>query len=380
MTRRRSPFRVLFLLLLIGTICIGTLGLVSAPILIQQRASQIFGPPSPHLSTVDQIYLSAILLLNGTDLTRPNNKSGNDTAFIISIGEPVNAISQRLYVEGWIPDSDTFLNYLVYRGLDTTIQAGQYTLNQAMSAIDIAQELQDATPTHVTFSILPGWRIEEIATSLTTSGLGFTPEEFLSAAITPKNSFPLSSQLPPQTSLEGFFFPDTYQFSREITIDEFIQIILENFQINIEPRILQGLNRQGLSLFEGVVLASIVEKEAVNTEEMPLIASVFHNRLAAGMKLDSDPTVQYAIGYNHAGNTWWKNPLTLEDLKINSPYNTYINSGLPPGAISNPGLAAIEAVAFPSQSTYYYFRAACDGNGGHVFAETFDEHVDNACP
>lgn len=380
MTRRRSPFRVLFFFLLICMLCIGTLVLISAPIVIQQRATQIFGPPSPHLNSVDQIYLSAILLLNGMELTKPTNNSGSDTAFAVAIGEPVNAISQRLYVKGWIPDSDTFQNYLVYRGLDTTIQAGQYTLNQAMSAIDIAQELQDSTPTHVTFRILPGWRMEEIATSLTTSGLGFTPEEFLSAAITPKNSYPLYSHIPQQASLEGFFFPDTYQFSREITVDEFIQTILENFQIKIEPRILQGLNYQGLNLFEGVVLASIVEKEAVNPEEMPLIASVFHNRLAAGMKLDSDPTVQYAIGYNYAGNTWWKNPLSLEDLKNNSPYNTYIYSGLPPGPISNPGLEAINAVAFPAQSTYYYFRAACDDQGGHVFSETFDEHVGNACP
>lgn len=222
--------------------------------------------------------------------------------------------------------------------------------------------------------------MEEIATSLITSGLGFTPEEFLSAAITPNNDHPLSTYLPQPANLEGFFFPDTYQFSRETTVDEFIRTILDNFQIKIEPRILQGLNRQGLNLFEGVVLASIVEKEAVNSDEMPLIASVFHNRLATGMRLDSDPTVQYALGYNPDGNTWWKNPLTLEDLKIESPYNTYLYSGLPPGPISNPSLEAIEAVAFPSQSTYYYFRAACDGKGGHVFAETFDEHVGNACP
>jgi UPF0755 protein len=135
-----------------------------------------------------------------------------------------------------------------------------------------------------------------------------------------------------------------------------------------------------LDLYEGVILASIVEKEAVNSDEMPLIASVFHNRLAAGIKLDSDPTVQYAIGYNHEGNSWWKNPLFLGDLEYDSPFNTYIYPGLPPGPISNPSLEAIKAVAFPAQSTYFYFRSACDGQGGHVFAETFEEHVQNACP
>ncbi len=380
MTRSRSPFRVFFFLLLISTICLGTFVVVSAPLIIQNRASQLFGPPSPQLSTIDQLYLSIVLLINGRDLTNPNNISGPERAFTVIIGESVNSISHRLYVEGLIPDTDTFTQYLVYRGLDTSIQAGQYSLNQAMSAIEIAQELQDATPSHVTFRILPGWRLEEIASTLSTSGLSFTPDEFLSAAGTPNNGHQLSNNFPPQATLEGFFFPDSYFFPRETTVNQFILTILDNFQIKVEPGILEGLNRQGLNLFEGVILASIVEKEAVNSEEMPLIASVFHNRLAAGIKLDSDPTVQYAIGYNHEGNSWWKNPLSLDDLKVESPYNTYLYAGLPPGPISNPSLEAINAVAFPTQSPYFYFRAACDGQGGHVFAETFDEHVQNACP
>jgi UPF0755 protein len=114
-------------------------------------------------------------------------------------------------------------------------------------------------------------------------------------------------------------------------------------------------------------------------DEMPLIASVFYNRLAVGWKLESDPTVQYALGYNEAQGTWWTNPLSAADLQVDSPY-TYVYSGLPPGPIANPGLAALKAVAFPAQTPYYYFRAACDGSGRHLFAETFDEHLGNACP
>jgi UPF0755 protein len=379
MTRRRSPFRVVFFLLLVGTICIGSLIILSAPFIIKQRAAQVFGPPNSQLSTIDQLYLSTLLVINEPDLTTPNNIFGTDQAFTVSIGESVNSVSQRLYAEGLIPATNTFLTYLVYRGLDTTIQAGEYTLNQAMTAVDISQELQDATPTHVTFRILPGWRLEEIATTLPTSGLNITPDEFLSAANNPIDGYPFSPNLPLQASLEGFFYPDTYQLSREITVDEFIHTILDNFEINLGPGILQGLNRQGLNVFEGVILASIVEKESVDTREMPLIASVFYNRLDAAMKLDSDPTVQYALGYNHDVGTWWKNPLSLEDLKIESPYNTYLYPGLPPGPISNPSLEAINAVAFPAQSPYYYFRAACDEKGGHVFAETFEEHIQNAC-
>jgi UPF0755 protein len=116
------------------------------------------------------------------------------------------------------------------------------------------------------------------------------------------------------------------------------------------------------------------------TEEQPMIASVFLNRLADGMKLDSDPTVQYALGFNLRQNTWWTNPLSTDDLGINSPYNTYQNTGLPPGPISNPSLSALRAVAYPADSPYYYFQAACDGSGRHEFARTYEEHLANSCP
>jgi UPF0755 protein len=98
------------------------------------------------------------------------------------------------------------------------------------------------------------------------------------------------------------------------------------------------------------------------------------------MKLDTDPSVQYAIGWNPDQNTWWTNPLTADDLKIQSPYNTYIYPDLPPAPISNPSLAALRAVAFPEQSSYYYFRARCDNSGLHTFSTTFEEHLNNACP
>ena len=111
-----------------------------------------------------------------------------------------------------------------------------------------------------------------------------------------------------------------------------------------------------------------------------MIASVFTNRLRAGMRLDSDPTVQYALGYDPATGRWWKSPLSLDDLQVVSPYNTYQILGLPPGPIANPSLNALRAVAFPAETPYYYFRAACDGSGRHTFAETFEQHQDNACP
>jgi UPF0755 protein len=155
---------------------------------------------------------------------------------------------------------------------------------------------------------------------------------------------------------------------------------LSNFSIKVDFAMREGFQHQGLSLYQAVTLASIVQREAVVEDEMPLIASVFLNRLADGIKLDSDPTVQYALGYISRQKSWWKNPLTLDDLQVDSPYNTYRNPGLPPGPIANPSLNALLAVAFPAQTPYYYFRAACDGSGRHAFAKTFAEHQANACP
>jgi UPF0755 protein len=113
---------------------------------------------------------------------------------------------------------------------------------------------------------------------------------------------------------------------------------------------------------------------------MPLIASVFYNRLSAGMPLQADPTIQYALGFNAARSTWWTNPLSRTDLQFISAYNTYLHPGLPPGPISNPGLAALRAVAVPAQSDYLYFQARCDKSGLHNFARTLDEHHQNDCP
>jgi UPF0755 protein len=240
--------------------------------------------------------------------------------------------------------------------------------------------LQDATPKEVTFTILEGWRLEEIAATLPTTGLTITPEVFMEAVSTVPTSHEFLLEIPPQGTLEGFMLPDSYKVPRDLKIHQLTNHILDNFGIQVTFDIREGFERQELNLFEAVTLASIVEREAVDEDEMPLIASVFLNRLAIGMKLEADSTVQYALGFNRDQDSWWTNPLTAEHLQFDSAYNTYRYPGLPPGPIANPGLTALRAVAFPAQTPYYYFRATCDDSGKHVFAETFEEHVLNACP
>ncbi len=374
-----SPLRVISCFILITACIISTLVLVII-LSIPNRAEQEFGPADPNLNYMDRIYLSVQLLLAQDQLHTPVDPLGVPQEFDITLGEPVGSISARLQDNHLISDGGAFQVYLLYRGLDTSIQAGSYTLSPAMNAIEIASQLQDATPTHVNFVILPGWRLEQIAEALPTSGLDFSPAEFLQAAGYATWDYPISQEIPPGNSLEGFFFPGIYELHREISVNQFIRQILVNFDANVTPDLLQGFNRQGLNVYQAVTLASIVEREAVNDAEMPLISSVFHNRLQAGIKLDADPTIQYAVGFNPDQNSWWTSPLRAEHLAIDSPYNTYLNAGLPPGPIANPSLNALMAVAFPAQTPYYYFRAACDESGNHVFAETFAEHQANACP
>jgi len=160
---------------------------------------------------------------------------------------------------------------------------------------------------------------------------------------------------------------------------EVMDRLLVSFSQNLTGEIVDGFTRQGLTLTEGIKLASIIEKEAVIDDEKPLIASVFLNRLAQGMRLETDPTIQYALGFQTDVQTWWKSPLDVTDLSVDSPYNTYQVFGLPPSPICNPGLTSLMAAAFPAETPYYYFRAACDGSGRHSFAITFEEHLNNGC-
>jgi UPF0755 protein len=248
-----------------------------------------------------------------------------------------------------------------------------------MSPIQIAAELLDATPNEATITILSGWRIEEIAENIAGSGLSITSEEFIMAAYAPSSYYLSFLQIEEIDSLEGFLFPGTYTFPRDASLDVVIPAVLSEFMRNIDVDFSEGVIRQGLTLYEAVIPASIVEKEAIVEDEKPLIASVFFNRVEAGMRLETDPTVQYSLGYQDDTQTWWKSPLSQMDLEVLSPYNTYIVYGLPPTPICNPDLSSLRAVVYPAETPYFYFRAACDGSGRHNFAITFEEHLNNQC-
>jgi peptidoglycan lytic transglycosylase G len=345
---------------------------------IPAQAKNTFGAPSSRLGEFQRFSLSAQLLMQKGTLTKGRDPQAAPRPFRIELGESTSSMSSRLQSEGFITSASAFRDYLLYSGLDTSIQAGEFMLSAALSPVEIAQALQDATPGEVTFGVLAGWRMEEIAAALPTSGLSITADDFLAAARTHPQGYIFVQGMPQNSTFEGFLSPGVYELPRETTAVELVAALASRFADQMKDDLIQGIQDQGLTIYQAVTLASIVEREAVLEDEMPTIASVFLNRLASGMKLDSDPTVQYAAGYNASQKTWWTNPIL--DTTLASPYNTYLNPSLPPGPISNPGLPALRAVAFPAQTGYYYFRAACDHSGRHIFAVTYEEHIANVCP
>jgi UPF0755 protein len=349
------------------------------PRIITTQAEQIFGPPAPKLSISQRLYLSTLIVIQSSDLTQPTKLDAGEINITINQGETVPSIIGQLWEAGLIHNPGAFRSYLQYTGLDTNLKAGEYFLSPSMSAVEIAKAIQLSISPNVVLSILPGWRREEIANSLYSSGLNITSEEFLQATQSSPEGYSFSTCLG-DNSLEGFMFPGSYTLPRKTTMAELLPQVLMNFEAHMTNELKNGFSTQGLDICQATTLASMIQREAMVVDEMPLIASVFYNRLHSGSVLASDPTVQYALGFNQDQSTWWTNPLTLQDLQVDSPYNTYLYAGLPPGPISNPGSAALQAVAFPAQTPYYYFRSACDGSGRHLFAETFTEHLTNECP
>lgn len=374
-SRRRSCLPGFLLIIMVLLVVVTAVVLDRIP----KEAASIYGEPAASLGYIDRLSLSINLLNNQTSLMAPLDPAGAPVSFEIKSGESVPSVAARMVATGLIPDAGLWSDYLVYRGLDVSMQAGTYQLSPALSPAGIAEYMQDPRSHLINFAILPGWRLEEIAASLPSSGLAITPEEFL--VITRSDGVSsLDARLPTGlTSLEGYLLPGEYPVIRGATLDEVLPQLLDHFFKVVSGELTQAYAAQGLSLEQAVILASLVEREAVVDEEMPLIASVFLNRLAIGMRMESDPTVQYALGYDPASASWWKVPLAGSDLSIDSPYNTYVYAGLPPAPICNPSEQALRAVAYPESTGYYFFRAACDGSGRHLFSETYEEHLNNAC-
>ncbi len=247
-------------------------------------------------------------------------------------------------------------------------KAGTYKLSPAQPLPAIAQKIWTGEVMQLSFTIPEGWSLQQMATYFDSLGYFKAPDFIKAASQIPKEQYPwLPNGLP---HLEGFLFPDTYQLSSDrISPQQVIKIMLNRFEQAALPIYQQGQKQTKLNFLQWVTLASIVEKEAVRPEERPRIAGVFANRLRRGMKLETDPTVEYGLGIRQTIDQ----PLTFAQVKTPNEYNTYLNPGLPPTPIASPGLASLKAALNPENTEYLFFVARYDGT--HVFSKTLEAHT-----
>ena len=345
---------------------------------LPSSTAYLFGEPDPGLDTSQRILLCARLLIHRKNLTTYLELGDRPITFTIDSGQSASVVAEKLEAKGIVPDSDSLIDYWLYKGLDRLIQTGVYLIQPDTTPLSIAINLVNNSPEEIHFAFLAGWRIEEIENLLYTTGIfshdiGFREVEKSSLS----NCFP--PELRTSTSIEGFLFPGAYKLPKNLLQEEILCSFLERFFEIIPPNYEELVNKQGLTFYEAVILASIIQREVINAEEAPIIAGIFINRLNAHMPLQSDPTVQYAIASDMESTNWWKSPLEPGDLQIDSPYNTYKNKGLPPTPICNPDMNSLLAIAFPKRTNYLYFRASCNQSGTHIFSETYQQHVEAAC-
>lgn len=303
-----------------------------------------------------------------TDLA--TDPRGEMRDFQIAKGETASDVSRRLERDGLVRDRLAFLVVLYDGEHEEDLQAGVHRISPAMTPREIAAVLvQKAPEDQATLRLIEGWRLTQIAAEVSKVFPKIAPEAFLQAAVVGKRASPSLAGLDPAAPLEGFLFPDTYFFKKDAPAETIIATLLDNFETKAGTLLRAAAQEHKTTVYDLVKLASLVEREARDRKESATIAGVYANRLRIGMKLDADPTIQYALGQ-------WRE-LTTDDLEIDSPYNTYKVAGLPPTPICDPGLAALQGAARPEQHDYLYFVAKRDASGDHVFAKTLEEHEAN---
>ena len=280
--------------------------------------------------------------------------------FVIAKGAGVSEIAKKLKSEGLIKSELVFKIYVKQNNLTNKLQAGSHKLSPSMTAQEILKTLQKGSEDSW-ITLIEGWRIEEMATEINF-----------------KFQIPNSKFL--ELAKEGYMFPDTYLFPKESTEEQIVKKLRETFNIRYTDEIKAKIKKLGLTEEEGVILASIVEREARSDGVRQMVASILLKRFKIGMGLNADATVQYALvpkgSKNPPAGGWWKRHLSREDLKIDSSYNTYIHRGLPPAPIANPGVSSLKAVAEADSSTpylYYYH----DSKGNSYYGKTLEEHNQN---
>ncbi|HDJ30503.1 MAG TPA: endolytic transglycosylase MltG [bacterium] len=301
--------------------------------------------------------------------------SQEEKIFLINKGEGIEEIAQHLEEEGIIKNKALFLLYLILTRQLRNIQAGAYQLSPSMSIDEIVDKLVCGKTLKEKITIIEGWRARDIALYLGKKGI-CTPEEFLEVVDFPKtkhsskamdfsDKYNFLEDKPKNVDLEGYLFPDTYFIERDMTPEEIVEMMLDNFGKKLTPELRKEIARQGKTIFEIVTMASLLEKEVKSLEDKKLVAGILWKRLKIGIPLQVDATITYITGKK---TTF----ISKKETEIDSPYNTYKYKGLPPAPICNPGFESILASIYYKDSEYLYYLSAPDGRT--IFSRTLEEH------
>ncbi len=308
---------------------------------------------------------------------RPSVKE-DSVPFRVNSGESFATVADNLQQKNLIRNTFVFRIRARLLNAEQKVQAGDFSLRRNMTVDEVLENLSKARLNDRDVTIIEGLRLEQIAAMFAQKG--WDKNKFIAAVSQEDWQFGFLNDKPPGASVEGFLFPDTYRIPASFDEKQIVEMMLRRFGEQYNATLRQKA-REGPGIYKVVVLASIIEREAAKEDERGVISSVFYNRLSKNMKLETDPTVQWARDTALAAkdpnfSKWWAVP-SKDDLQIDSPYNTYKVTGFPPGPICNPGLAALQAATEPFTTDYIFFVATGDRERSHAFAKTIEEHNAN---
>ena len=295
-----------------------------------------------------------------------NNASDEPIYFRVQEGMSASEIGKELEAKGVIDSKLKFWFIAKLNNSDSKFKVGSYVLHRGMAQRDVLQKLVDGDTTIVRFTVPEGFQVRDIAAKLDRDGIA-NEKKFIALASKYAPYSYMKSENNVEIVSEGFLFPDTYEIDTTGDEETVLKMMTQDFDNRLTEEMRQRAKEMNLSIHELITLASIVEVEAGSDKDRPIIAQVFLKRMEIGMPLQSCATILYAMHKR-------KEDLSIEDTKLDSPYNTYLNPGLPPGPISNPGLASIQAVLHPADTDYLYFVADHDGNT--YYSSSYSEHLD----
>lgn len=307
------------------------------------------------------LFATGVFYVKST-VQKPASLSSEEIKFTIESGESTQDIGNRLENDGLIKSSWVFAVYLKYKGQSSSIQAGDYNLKKNYTMLEVIEVLTKGKVSSGKLTIPEGWTNKQVGEEIVNKGID--TEDGFKNALSKKYNYSFLKESP-SGNLQGFLFPETYFLTSKADSSEVIEKMLKEFSLSADPVIRKKISGQSLTYYQILTLASIVEREVTSEEDKKKVASVFLNRLQNDINLDSCATVEYILGTK-------KRILSSEDIAIDSPYNTYINKGLPPTPISNPGLKSIEAVLEPAKTDYFFFFSGKDGKT--YFSNTQEEH------